>query len=198
MIELPENVAIEEIPIEKRYKSVTAGLIRRIKILYDAVYDKYGTDGLDLIRDVGRKYGLEIAERAKKNVKPDDIESIALYVIRIFNTLRGNGKVVEFSKERVVIRVWECPYRWDRPEVCEAHTQMEKTLVETLGESLCYWISRSIPQGDSCCDHIIEYKKRNKKPVLDMMKCVSYRGAGAAGKPGRLQTGNSKTRRLRK
>jgi hypothetical protein len=26
MIELPENVKIEEVPIEKRYKSVTAGL----------------------------------------------------------------------------------------------------------------------------------------------------------------------------
>jgi predicted hydrocarbon binding protein len=159
MIELPANVTIEEIPIEKRYKSVTAGLVRRIKILYDAIFEKYGADGLDLIREVGRKYGLEIAERAKKNVKPDDLESVALYVIRIFNTLRGNGKVVEFSKERVVIRVRECPYPWEKPEVCEAHTQMEKTLVETLGANLCYRISSSIPKGDPYCDHIIEYKK---------------------------------------
>ena len=159
MIELPENVTIEEVPIEKRYKSVTAGLVRRIKILYDAIYDRYGDDGLELIRDVGRKYGLEIAERAKKRVKPDDIESVARYVIRIFNTLRGNGKVVEFSDKRVVIRVWQCPYPWEQPEVCAAHTQMEKTLVETLGKNLCYRISRSIPKGDPYCDHIIEYKE---------------------------------------
>ena len=50
MIELPENVKIEEVPIEKRYKSVTAGLVRRIKILYDAIYEKYGEDGLSLIK----------------------------------------------------------------------------------------------------------------------------------------------------
>ena len=158
MIELPEHVKIEEVPIEKRYKSVTAGLVRRIKILYDAVYEKFGEDGLNLIREVGRKYGMEIAERAKKRVKSNDIESVARYVIRIFNTLRGHGKVVEFSDKRVVIRVSECPYNWETPEMCEAHTQMEKTLVETLGKNLCYRISKSVPKGDSYCDHIIEYK----------------------------------------
>lgn len=157
MIELPENLIIEEIPIEKRYRSVTAGLVRRIKILYDAIYKKYGEDGLDLIREVGKEYGLEIAKRAKKKVKTGDIESVARYIIHIFNTLRGNGKVVEFSDERVVIRVWECPYSWETPEMCEAHTQMEKTLVETLGENLCYKIPRSIPRGDPCCDHVIEF-----------------------------------------
>ena len=158
MIDVPEHITFEEVPLEKRYKSVTAGLVRRIKILYEAIYEKYGEDGLDLIREVGNKYGLEIAERAKKKVKHDDIESVALYVIRIFNTLRGNGKVVEFSDKRVVIRVWECPYPWEKPEVCQAHTQMEKTLVETLGTNLCYRISKSIPKGDPYCDHIIEYK----------------------------------------
>ena len=159
MIELPQHVKIEEIPIEKRYKSVTVGLIRRIKILYDAIYEKYGEDGLNLIKEVGRKYGLEIAERAKKRVKPNDLESVALYVIRIFNTLRGDGKVVEFSDKRVVIRVRECPYPWETPEVCEAHTQMEKTLVETLGKNLCYRISKSVLKGDPYCDHNIEYKE---------------------------------------
>jgi hypothetical protein len=56
MIELPQNIKIEEAPIEKRYKSVTAGLVRRIKIRYDAIYEKYGEDGLNIIRETGRKY----------------------------------------------------------------------------------------------------------------------------------------------
>lgn len=158
MIELPENIKIEEVPIEKRYRSVTAGLVRRIKILYDAIYEKFGAEGLDLIREVGNKYGLEIAERAKQKIKANDLESVALYVIRVFNTIRGHGKVVEFSDKRVVIRVRECPYPWDKPEVCEAHTQMEKTLVETLGKNLCYRIGKSIPRGDAYCDHIIELR----------------------------------------
>jgi len=156
MIELPENKKIEEVPIEKRYRSVTAGLTRRIKILYDAIYEKFGNEGLDLIREVGDKYGREIAERAREKIKDGDLESVALYVIRVFNTVRGNGKVVEFSDKRVVIRVRECPYPWETPEMCEAHTQMEKTLVETLGKNLRYRIEKSIPKGDSYCDHVIE------------------------------------------
>jgi hypothetical protein len=158
MIELPENIKLEEVPIEKRYRSVTAGLTRRIKILYDTIYEKYGSDGLDLIREVGNTYGSEIAERAKKTLKDNDLKSVALYVIRIFNNVRGRGKVVEFSDKRVVIRVWECPYPWEKQEMCEAHTQMEKKLVESLGQNLCYRIDKSLPKGDPYCDHVIEIR----------------------------------------
>ena len=161
MIELPEGISMEEVPIEKRYKSVTAGLVRRIKILYETIFNKYGEDGLELIREAGRQYGEEIAQRAKTRIEKGDIKSVALYVIRIFNTLRGKGKVVEFSDQRVVIRVWECPYPWETPEMCQAHTQMEKTLVESLGKNLIYRISKSIPEGDPYCDHIIEVKEPN-------------------------------------
>ena len=82
-------------------------MTRRIKILYEAIFNKYGEDGLELIRQVGRQYGEEIARRAKSRIEKTDLKSVAFYVIRIFNTLRGQGKVVEFSDQRVVIRVWE-------------------------------------------------------------------------------------------
>jgi hypothetical protein len=67
--------------------------------------------------------------------------------------------VVEYSDDRVVIRIRECPYPWETVKMCEAHTQMEKTLVESLGKNLRYRISNSIPAGDSYCDHIIEVKQ---------------------------------------
>jgi len=159
MIKLPEHIKIEDVPIEKRYKSITAGLVHRIKLLYEAVYEKFGEEGLALIREVGHNYGLEIAERARKSGVGDDIESVAHYVIRIFNTMRGEGEVVEFTGRAVRIRVYRCPYPWECPEVCEAHTQMEKTLVETLGKNLSYTIPKCIPRGDPYCDHLIEYKE---------------------------------------
>jgi predicted hydrocarbon binding protein len=159
LIKLPEGIKIEEVPIEKRYRSITAGLVRRIKILYDTIYERFGEEGLELIRDVGRAYGLEVAERAKKKIKGDDIESVALYVIRVFNTIRGNGVVTKWDKNQVIIRVFECPYPWTKPEVCIAHTTMEKTLVETLGKNLHYSIPKSIPAGDPYCDHVIEYRE---------------------------------------
>ncbi len=159
MIELPEGVRIDEPPIEKRYRSVTAGLLKRIKTLYDTIYEKYGEEGLELIRDVSRKYGLEIAERAKKRVKTYDTKSVALYLIRIFNTVRGNGKVTKFTDDEVRIIIYECPYPFDKPEVCKAHITMEETLVETLGENLHYSTPRLIPKGDSYCEQVITRSK---------------------------------------
>ena len=156
MIVLPENVTIETVPVEKRYRSVTAGLTRRIKILYETIYKRFGNDGLELIRDVGSRYALEIAERARQKVIYNDLTSVTFYIIRIFNTLRGNGEVVEFTDKRAVIRVFQCPYQWQTTEMCEAHTQMEKKLVETLGKNLSYSIGKSIPKGDNYCDHCIE------------------------------------------
>ena len=156
MIKLPAGIEIEEIPVEKKYRSITSALIKRIKHLYDAIYEKFGSDGLDLIREVSTNYGLEIAERAKQKIKHPDIESVALFVIKVFNNLRGNGEVTEFNDERVVIRVYECPYPFDKPEMCEAHISMEKALVETLCKDLKYYIHKSIPRGDSYCDHVIE------------------------------------------
>ena len=156
MIKLPAGIIIEEIPIENKYRSITTALIKRIKHLYDAIYKRYGSDGLDLILEVSTNYGLEIAERAKLNIEHPDIKSVALFVIKVFNNLRGNGEVTEFNNEKVVIKVYECPYKFDKPEMCEAHTSMEKALVETLCKDLKYYIHKSIPKGDPYCDHVIK------------------------------------------
>jgi len=163
VIKLPAGITIEEIPIEKRYRSITTALVKRIKHLYEAIYERYGNDGLKLIKEVSTNYGREIAERAKQKTVQSDIKSVALFIIKVFNNIRGDGEVTEFNKDRVVIRVYECPYPFDKPEICEAHTIMEKTLVETLGKDLTYSIHKSIPKGDAYCDHVIEYTKSTER-----------------------------------
>lgn len=161
MIELPEGIVIEEVAVEKRYRSVTTGLLRRMKNLYDTIYERYGEPGLDLIREASTSYGLKLADRAKGKLPGQDARSVGLYLVRVFNTVRGSGKVIEFTNERVVIRIYECPYPFDRPEICEAHTAMEKALVETLGSNLYYSIPKSIPRGDPYCEHLIERKNQS-------------------------------------
>ncbi|TET47183.1 hypothetical protein E3J62_02260 [candidate division TA06 bacterium] len=156
MVELPEGVRIEEVPVEKRYRSATSALMNRVRRLYEEIYSRFGDEGLELIRDVSAQFGKEIAERAKKRVKESDAKSVALYIIRIFNNVRGEGKVVEWGENRVVIRVNRCPYPFESPELCDAHTTMERVVVETLGDGLRYYIEKSIPRGDSYCDHVIE------------------------------------------
>jgi hypothetical protein len=60
---------------------------------------------------------------------------------------------------RAIIKISECPLHFDNPQMCQAHTTMEKTVVEKLNPDLTYRIGKSIPAGDAYCEHIVEVKK---------------------------------------
>ena len=149
---------IEEIPLEARYRGVLRGLLTRIKGLYEAIYDRYGEDGLELIRDVSIKYGNDIANHVRKGDDPWDIQKAGLYLVKVFNNMRSEGEVTEFSKNRVSIMVPQCPYPFENPEICAAHTSMERALVKGLNPKLEYHIEKSIPDGDPFCLHVLTFE----------------------------------------
>jgi hypothetical protein len=148
--------------LEQVYRSAVSGLYARLRSNYDFIYRKFGNDGIKLIADMSREYGLSIAARARLSLESNDITSVSNYLLRIFNTM-GWGKenfvqLIELSDRKVVIRANECPLHFDIPALCLAHTTMEKTLVEELNPKLIYRIGKSIPAGDKYCEHIIEIK----------------------------------------
>jgi len=148
--------------IEELHRSAVAGLYARLRSNYDFLYERFGNEGIELIADMSRRYGLEIAERAKKRLEENDVISVAKYLVRIFETVGLNGVtegVVEMSETRAIIKADECPLHFDKPEMCLAHTTMEKTVVETLNPQLTYCIGKSIPAGDPYCEHIIQTKE---------------------------------------
>jgi hypothetical protein len=150
-------VELPEIPLERKYRSVVAGLTARIKAIYDGIYDRFGDEGLELIEAVSSNYGREIAVRAGDRVKPNDVKSTALFLLYIFELVSflSEPEVTEFSDDRVAIRVDRCPYPLERPEICRAHTSMEVNLVRTLSPELDYRISHCIPAGDAYCEHVV-------------------------------------------
>ena len=152
----------DERPLEKVYHSAVAGLYARLKSNYDFLYRKLGDKGLALIADMSRDYGRSIAQRAAKSLQNNDIDSIARYILRIFDTVtRGTKNSVELhrnSDEQVIISVTACPLNFALPDMCRAHTEMEKTFVETMNPALTYRIGKSIPAGYCICEHIIERK----------------------------------------
>jgi predicted ArsR family transcriptional regulator len=161
MIKIPEGVEYSHVPVEKKYKSVTVALLKRILTIYKGIYEKFGQKGLDLIREVSENYGKEIAELGKKRVKIGDVKSVGLYLVRVFETINCQGEITEFSDDRVAIKLYQCPYPFDDPRICEAHTTMEEALVKSLGENLEYVITYSIPRGDPFCEHVVKKKKRD-------------------------------------
>ena len=144
--------------MERRYKSGIAGLYARLKSNYDTIYEKFGDEGIELITEMSHRYGLQVVKRARKRVKGDDIRSVGGYLIRIFENIGEAGEVTEINDDRMVIKIARCPLNFDEPEMCLAHTMMEKTVVEELSPKLTYRIGKSIPAGDPYCEHIIETK----------------------------------------
>jgi len=152
----------DERTLEQVYRSAVNGLYARLRNNYDFIYRRYGNDGLDLIADMSREYGLTIAARAKGKLGNTELGSVANYLLRIFETV-GRSKnnlteLVETTDSKVVIKAYQCPLHFDIPAMCLAHTTMEKTVVETLNPKLVYRIGKSIPAGDKYCEHIIEIK----------------------------------------
>jgi hypothetical protein len=157
------NMASEnERTLEQVYRSAVSGLYGRLRSNYDFLYRRFGKEGLKLIEEMSREYGLSVAKRAKARLENNDLASVAEYLLRIFDTVaRGRDLITTAEKDtdRVIIKVNRCPLDFDVPEMCLAHTTMEKTVVEELNPNLIYRIGKSIPAGDGCCEHILEIKK---------------------------------------
>ena len=159
MVEMAEK---DERNLEQVYRSAVSGLYARLRSNYDFIHRKFGDDGLKLIADMSREYGLSIAARARNRLGNNDLDFVARYLMRIFNTV-GRGKndfteLVKVDDFRIVIKANECPLHFNNPQMCLAHTTMEKTVVEELNPNLTYRIGKSIPAGDAYCEHIIEIR----------------------------------------
>lgn len=150
--------------LEQVYTSAVKGLYERITSYYNYLYDRFGQEGLDIISEMSREYGESIVPRAKKALGNNDIESVAAYLLRVFRTVNWNTdsiQLVSKSPEEIIIRVEDCPLHFKNPELCLAHTEMEKTLVEGLNPDIDYSISKSIPAGDGFCEHILSLKNES-------------------------------------
>ena len=148
--------------LEQVYRSAVKGLYARITSYYNYLYDRFGQEGLDMISEMSREYGESIVPRARKALGKNDIESVATYLLRIFRTVDWNTdgiKLVSKSPEEIIIRVENCPLHFKKPELCRAHTTMEKTVVEKLNPDINYVIGKSIPAGDGFCEHILSIRK---------------------------------------
>jgi hypothetical protein len=148
--------------LDQVYRSAVSGLYARLRSNYDFLFKRFGGEGIKLIAEMSREYGLNVAGRAKAKLANNDLTSVAAYLLRIFDTVaRGRDIIttVEQNEDRITIKVERCPLDFERTEMCLAHTTMEKTVVEELNSRLSYRIGKSIPAGDRCCEHIIEIKK---------------------------------------
>ena len=157
-MKLPDELAFERLSFADKYHRAVPGYMRRLCGVYEALYERFGEEGLDLIREVSRKFGREIGLNVKKKGELKGVSEVGRYLLKVFDMVSDDWEVREYTGERLVIAVHRCPYPFSHDEICRAHTCMEQTLVATLDDDLEYEIGRSIPQGDPFCEHILRKK----------------------------------------
>ena len=152
---LPKELEFERLTFEEKYHRAVPGYMKRLCHVYEALYERFGEEGLDLIRRVSKEYGTGIGMNVKKKRELKGLTEVGKYLLKVFDMVSDDWQIAEFTKDRLVITVSRCPYPFTRDEVCRAHTSMEHALVTTLDKNLDYRIGRSIPQGDPVCEHIL-------------------------------------------
>ena len=153
--DLPEELDFESLSFEEKYRRAVPGYMKRLGEIYEAIYQRFGEEGLDLIREVSTEYGKRIAENVSKKQSLEGVTEVGKYLLKVFDMVNDDWDVAEFSPERLVITVSRCPYPLRSHEVCKAHTCMEKALVSTLDDTLEHCVGKCIPAGDSVCEHIV-------------------------------------------
>jgi hypothetical protein len=157
-MKLPKELYFEQLSIEDKYFRAVPGYMKRMCRLYEAIYERYGEEGLALIRDVSTNFGTEIGKNTKKKHALKGLQQVGKYLIKVFDMVSDDWWISEFTDERLVISVSRCPYPFTNDKICEAHTHMEKALISTLDNNLEHSIGKSIPKGDPCCEHILRVK----------------------------------------
>ena len=157
-MELPEELKFDRLSYEDKYHRAVTGYMRRLCEIYEAVCERFGEEGLELIRSVSADYGRRIAENAKKKGELKGVAQVGRYLIKVFDMVSDDWFVKEFSEDRLIIGVSRCPYPFVDDRICRAHTCMEEALVAGLDDRLDYRIGQSIPQGDPYCEHILSVK----------------------------------------
>lgn len=155
---LPDELKFKRLSFEEKYHRAVPGYMKRLRDLYEAIYEQFGEEGLDLIRTVSKKYGRRIGANVKKKGELKGVVQVGKYLLKVFDMVSDDWEIKEFSEDRLVITVSRCPYPFRRDEVCRAHTCMEQALVAALDDSLEYRIGCSIPAGDSYCEHVLSKK----------------------------------------
>jgi len=150
-----ETLGFERLKPEEKYRRIVPGLLKRIRDLYAEIHARFGDEGLQLIRDVSSRYGRRAGENARARGGVSGVEGVGRYLLRVFDMVTADWEVSHFDETKLVIKVSKCPYPFTDPRLCEAHTTMEKALVEALDPSLEYRIGRSTAAGDEYCEHIL-------------------------------------------
>src|SRR4030042_5977897 len=97
-----DQLNLNLLPPEEKYFKAVPGLMKRIRDLYEGIIERFGDEGLQLIRDVSTNYGRLLGIHVRKHLDEVGIKGIGTYIINVFDMVGGDWTVTELSDQKMV------------------------------------------------------------------------------------------------
>ena len=97
---LPQELEFARLSAEDKYLRAVPGYMKRLRDLYEAIHDRFGDAGLELIREVSAAYGRRIATNIKKRGELQGVTEVGRYLLKVFDIVSDDWKVVKSTPGR--------------------------------------------------------------------------------------------------
>ncbi len=157
--ELPKD----EWPVERRWKATGRTRCSYMATLERKVYERFGEEGLDVIKEVWREAADKYFLRGLKafGIEGDNALSFVLYFKYAQEIMGYKMELVEAGERRAVLRYHTCHF-FPKPDpvaakLCEeGHFQFEKRAAELLNPKLKVRFTKLQSRGDPYCEMVVE------------------------------------------
>jgi len=124
-------------------------------------YQKFGDEALPIVSSVFRRWGAYLGERRKEKLGGKlDFKAAVEAQMKPAMEREPKPEIIEFSDERVEIKIHLCPYRLKggiKP-LCEAMEEMDRAVIQSISkDNIETEIIESLANDDECCHAI--YRK---------------------------------------
>jgi predicted hydrocarbon binding protein len=124
-------------------------------------YHKFGAEALPIVRSVFKAWGTYLGERRSEKLGGKmDFKAAVEAQMKPAMDREPKPEIIEFSDERVEIKIRMCPYRLKggiKP-LCDAMEEMDRAVLQSIcRDNLEVEVIESLANDDDCCHAI--YKK---------------------------------------
>ena len=146
---------------ENELEEIPKNPIEAQGMLIKAIYEKFGTNALSIIKDICRKQGRAVGLKISKKLSNNKLSTVAKASSKSYDP--EDIKVIKISDKEFQIQGNECPFGLENTsrELCEAVMEIDAEYFRiAVDENIELRIIKTVAEGDSYCDTIYELKEK--------------------------------------
>ena len=152
-----EGENLREIKLEELPKNP----IEAQGILIKAIYEKFGSEALFIIREACKKQGRALGLKIRKKLQDNKLSTVAKAFSKSYDP--NDINVIQISDEVFQIQGNKCPFGLENTsrELCEAVMEIDAEYFRTaVDENIELKILKTVAEGDGYCDTLYKLKQK--------------------------------------